>query len=77
MQVYEWVFQILQVVLWSSYEPNCMVIGGIPREIDYDLRWYIYIENVDNKIKGKADSLTLLVVVKKKTTKCGERKFWK
>jgi len=42
-----------------------MVIGGIPCEIDYDLRWSIYIENVDNKSEGKADSLTLPVLVQK------------
>jgi hypothetical protein len=76
MQVYELVFQILQVALWSSDEPNCILIGGVPYEIDYDLRWSIYIENIDNKSEGKADSFTLPVIVKK-NTKCGERKFWK
>jgi hypothetical protein len=65
MQVYEWAFQILQVALWSSDEPNCMVIGGILCEIYYDLRWSIYIENVDNESEGKADSLTLPVFVQK------------
>jgi hypothetical protein len=75
MQVYEWVFQILQVSLWSSDEPNYMVIDGVPCEVDYDLRWSIHIENVDNKSEWKADSLTYLSF--KKTTKCDDRKFWK
>jgi len=65
VQVYAWTFQILQVALWSSDEPNCMIIGGILCKIDYDLRWSTYIEIVDNKIEGKAHSLTLPVVFKK------------
>jgi hypothetical protein len=65
MQVHERVFQILQVALWSSDYLNYLVNIGILCEIDYDLRWSIYIENVDDKSEWKTDSLTLLVVAQK------------
>lgn len=68
-------FQILQVALWSSVEPNCVVIGGIPSGMDYNLRWPIYIKNVDNKNEGKADSLTLPVVFKKKLQNVANENF--